>query len=204
MGESPTFAERLGSFIGDEPDHRMSIRSFSDAMLKRTPRPRGSTRAMIHRYLKKDGPEPPPEFIRAAADILVTNPEWLAFGKGHRTPEEEAAGAVADARPPDDDVNILTADPADIEKGFLDGLPGLGRAGVASWHVLGDLYSQYSRSRTHIMVREIHEAGAPDDPLAYKKVFRRAQIAEAKQVAKIVGAGATAAGVRQVRKEKGG
>lgn len=81
MPEQTTVGQRLSQFIGDEPDKKMSIRAFAAAMKAREPRPKGSTRAMIHRYLA-GAPEPPADFITAAADVLNLNPEWLAFGRG--------------------------------------------------------------------------------------------------------------------------
>lgn len=73
----------------------MSIRAFAKAMQDREPRPRGSTRAMVHRYLS--GATPPSDFIAAAADVLALNPEWLAFDKGHPTAgHDEVAGIAAE------------------------------------------------------------------------------------------------------------
>lgn len=102
-----TVAERLGRYIGDGPEARMSIRSFAKAMKKREPRPRGSTRAMIHRYLEAgaDGPLPPSDFIEAAADELGLNPEWLAFGKGEPDEGREAVAGVSAEREAPGDVN---------------------------------------------------------------------------------------------------
>jgi hypothetical protein len=84
--------KRLSEFIGDGPGKRMSIRAFAEAMRNLEPRPRGSTRAMIHRYLA--GKQPPSDFITAAADVLQLNPEWLAFDKGAPTREDAAVAAA--------------------------------------------------------------------------------------------------------------
>ncbi|MBA3340446.1 MAG: hypothetical protein H0W30_01205 [Gemmatimonadaceae bacterium] len=93
-----TIGERLGMYVGDGPDKTMSIRSFAAEMLKRRPRPKGSTRAMIHRYLA--GATPPSEFTSAAAQVLELNPEWLAFEIGHPTPAHAEAAAVSSGAAP--------------------------------------------------------------------------------------------------------
>ena len=103
-----TYAQRLGSLIGDEPGRVMSIRAFAEAMRARKPRPPGSTRAMIHRYLKGDGPEPAPEFTRAAADILGVRPAWLAFEDGEVTWDLQYRRYSADV--PDDERRPWTRD----------------------------------------------------------------------------------------------
>ena len=90
MAHKPV-GERLAEFIGEGPGKRMSIREFATRMARHPSKPRGHTRAMIHRYLT--GSEPPLEFTRAAADTLGLNPEWLALGLGSPT----AAHAEADA-----------------------------------------------------------------------------------------------------------
>lgn len=91
-----TVADRLSEYIGDEDGKRMSIRAFAEAMKSREPRPKGSTRAMIHRYLEAgpEGPVPSLDFIEAAADQLGLAPGWLAFGTDEPTRAEEV-GAIA-------------------------------------------------------------------------------------------------------------
>ena len=78
MTGDSTVGKRLSRYIGDGPEARMSVRAFAQAMYARKPKPRGSARAMIHRYLA--GAKPPTDFIAAAADVLQIRPEWLAFG----------------------------------------------------------------------------------------------------------------------------
>jgi hypothetical protein len=95
-----TAGERLRRFLGEGPDARMSVRAFAARMQEREPRPKGSTRAMIHRYLS--GAQPPADFLEAAADQLGLNPEWLAFGRGEPTTTdatvaEEGRRTVGDA-----------------------------------------------------------------------------------------------------------
>ena len=115
MTDEQTVGERLGEYIGDGEGKAMSIRAFAKAMAQRNPRPSGSTRAMIHRYL--GGAAPPSEFISAAAAILGINPAWLAFGVGQPT----AAHAVAES------TMTATAEPK-----FIGGLATNGpRASVA-------------------------------------------------------------------------
>lgn len=87
-------AERLKRYIGDEPGKRMSIRRFSELMQARQPKPRGSTRTMIHLYLRDDSSTPRIEFLEAAAAILDVSPEWLRSGKGQPTPLLTAAATA--------------------------------------------------------------------------------------------------------------
>lgn len=86
MPDESTIAGRLGSLIGNDDRHTMTIRTFAQKMKDHKPRPPGSTRAMVHRYLKEDGPEPPPKFLAVAAEKLNVNALWLAFDIGPRTP----------------------------------------------------------------------------------------------------------------------
>jgi len=83
-----TVSGRLRSLLGDDERHRMSIRSFAAEMRSLEPRPPGSARTMIHRYLREDGPEPSLAFLTPAARILGVEVAWLAFGDGPRTNEE--------------------------------------------------------------------------------------------------------------------
>ncbi len=94
MDDLTTVGGRLGSLIGD--GRRISIRAFAKAMQERDPRPPGSTRAMIHRYLKENGPEPPGGFMAAAAVILNVNKIWLAFGEGHPTEADAVLARTAE------------------------------------------------------------------------------------------------------------
>lgn len=91
-----SITDRLRTLIGDEAEHVMSIRSFADAMRNRKPRPAGSTRAMIHRYLKGTA-TPPLDFLTAAAAVLKVRVEWLTFGHGHPSRAHEV-GALGTAR----------------------------------------------------------------------------------------------------------
>jgi hypothetical protein len=55
----------------------------------------GTSRQMIYRYLKPDGPKPPEEFLRAAAEILdPVRYEWLATGDGEMEKPRETARVV--------------------------------------------------------------------------------------------------------------
>ena len=74
-----------------------SKRAFAEAMAETGVR--GSTRTMIHRYLRGD-PEPPPRVLRAAAEVLGVSPEYLIRGEGPRTETERKAAlrAVKPAR----------------------------------------------------------------------------------------------------------
>jgi hypothetical protein len=87
--------KRLARYLGDGPGKRKSIRAFAEEMKNREPRPPGSSRAMIHRYLA--GTAPPADFIYAAADVLGLRRDWLAFGEGAPTAEEEAVASAAEA-----------------------------------------------------------------------------------------------------------
>ena len=99
--EDGTLADRLRSLIGDDHGrHQMSIRAFWDTMKTRRPRPRGSSRAMIHRYLRGEGPPPPEDFVRAASAVLGVRPSWLAFGDGEATWERQATKTASDDRGP--------------------------------------------------------------------------------------------------------
>ena len=92
MPDESTIAGRLRGYIGGTEKHTMSIRRFAEVMWEYEPRPRGSTRAMIHRYLKVDGHEPPLSFLRVAAKVLGIRLEWLINGGGERTQERQDLG----------------------------------------------------------------------------------------------------------------
>lgn len=92
--DEKTAGDRLNQLVGAGPGKRMTISGFHRALQRRKPKPRGSTRGMIHRYLK--GAVPPAEFIEAAADILGVSPEWLAFGRGPMTEPEQELGRSSD------------------------------------------------------------------------------------------------------------
>jgi len=89
--------KRLARYIGDGPGKVKSIRAFAAEMRERDPRPKGSTRAMVHRYLS--GATPPSDFIEAAADVLGLRREWLAFGQGGPTVAEGIAEAASSEQP---------------------------------------------------------------------------------------------------------
>lgn len=94
-----TFGERLALSIksfGPRPRGRQgadgSIRGFQIELSRyeRGLHGKGATRQMVHRYLKKDGPEPPADFIKEAAKILSpVRYEWLATGTGEMTEVEQ-------------------------------------------------------------------------------------------------------------------
>lgn len=92
MPDQSAIAGRLREYIGDDDGHTMSIRAFAKAMENHEPRPAGSTRAMVHRYLKEDGPEPPLAFLRVAATVLEIRPAWLITHSGERTQERQDQG----------------------------------------------------------------------------------------------------------------
>lgn len=98
MTKKRTVGERLAEYVGDGTGKAMSIRSFAKAMRLRTPRPKGSTRAMVHRYLA--GATPPSDFTEAAAETLGLNPEWLAYEIGHPTKAHAEAAAVSSGTAP--------------------------------------------------------------------------------------------------------
>lgn len=82
-------ATRLREAIAESPVRK--IRAFHRAMKDKDVT--GTTRSMIHRYLNKEDPVPPPlDFLTAAAEVTGARVAWLAFGDGERT---EAAEALA-------------------------------------------------------------------------------------------------------------
>jgi hypothetical protein len=87
--DEQTVGDRLKEHIGR--GRRMSIRAFAKQMSEKRPRPPGTTRAMIHRYLA--GAEPPAAFIDAAAELLGVNREWLARGRGPRNEADALAAS---------------------------------------------------------------------------------------------------------------
>jgi len=97
MTTKRTVGERLALHIGTGKP--MSVRSFAAAMRARKPRPRGSTRAMVHRYLKGTT-TPRSDFIAAAAATLGLNAEWLESGTGHETPGSATVAAIANVSQP--------------------------------------------------------------------------------------------------------
>lgn len=150
-----TIGYRLRQVIGDDPGCVMSIRQFAGRMAARKPRPPGSTRAMIHRYLANTGkpPTPPSAFLAAAADVLDVRAEWLAFGIGHPTPlhalEEQAARAVIAEAPEHimQDIRAGFASEADPrEPGWLDqaGLFAVA-ALINAWRLKVDGYARALR-----------------------------------------------------------
>lgn len=155
MRQKDTIADRLRAVIGDEPRCVMSIRQFAEYMTARTPRPPGSTRAMIHRYLANNAkpPTPPAAFLVAAAEVLSVNTEWLAFGIGHPTSlheVEEQAARAAIAEAPEhimQDIRAGFASEADPrEPGWLDqaGLFAVA-ALINAWRLKVDGYARALR-----------------------------------------------------------
>lgn len=71
-------SSRLQAAIDKWPEQR-GVRTLAELLKGRSPRPRGSTPAMIHRYLR-GAVTPPLEFIQAAADVLGVDASWLAGG----------------------------------------------------------------------------------------------------------------------------
>lgn len=94
MATKGTVGARLAEYIGVGADKKMSVRAFAAAMARRTPRPKGSTRAMVNRY-RKGTTTPRSDFIAAAAATLGLNAEWLASGTGPETPGSELVAAIA-------------------------------------------------------------------------------------------------------------
>lgn len=71
-----------------------SIREFQREMQARgAPR---STYPTINSYLKDEN-EPPTSFFTEAASLLGVRPEWLAFGTGEQTDQQEAIARLAEA-----------------------------------------------------------------------------------------------------------
>lgn len=198
-----SISERLQKELKDQKP-AWTTRKFQIAVEKEAGEgARGTSYASVYEYVEGKGrTEPPLSFLRPAARVLGVSPRWLAFGGRYRTLEEEAAGAVADSGGASGDDSNLTASRADLEKAFLEGLPALSAAGPASWHTIGDLYSQYSSARIEDILgpgmregMELVASGKDHDPVAYKQVTQRAQIAAARRVAELVGAAAKAADV---------
>ena len=159
----------------------------------------GSSYANVHAYFSGKT-QPSVGFLREAATALRVNPEWLAFERGHRTPEEADAATIGNARSSKEDTGDLSVTTAELEVALQEGLPALSRAGPASWHAIAELYAEYVRfhlidvfgppARAGI---ERVASGLDHDPVAYKREFQQAQLAAAKRAAAIVGATASAA-----------
>jgi transcriptional regulator with XRE-family HTH domain len=64
------------------------VRTFMRALQAMDPRPRGSSYAMIHRYMSGEH-EPGLDFIKAAAEVLNVRETWLATGDGAMTVAEQ-------------------------------------------------------------------------------------------------------------------
>ena len=173
-------------------------------VISKTGKKRGTSYGTVWSYVNGQAPlEPRREVVEALAEVLSPErdhllPHFLMFGEGPRTLAEAAAGAVADAGDSDD--SNLTADRAELEKAFLEGLPALSAAGAASWHAIGDLYSQYvSAHGVNIFVPVMREgmervaSGEDHDPAAFKEKAQLAQVEAARRVAELVGAAAKAA-----------
>jgi hypothetical protein len=77
-GTGNIIGTRLQAAIDQWPE-QLGVRTLAELLKQRSPRPRGSTPAMIHRYLR-GAVTPPLEFIQAAADVLGADPSWLAGG----------------------------------------------------------------------------------------------------------------------------
>jgi hypothetical protein len=88
-----TLAGRLrwAVFEHQPPEGRQrGLRLFQRKIDDRTPAVPGSSLSAIQSYLRGDA-EPTPRFLLAAAQLLAVRPEWLAWGIGAPTEEEEAA-----------------------------------------------------------------------------------------------------------------
>ena len=86
QGVASTEAERLRTAIQRWGGPK-AVAAFSRAMQERGAR--GATRESIHQVLRRR--EPSLSFVREAAAVLGVTPDWLAFGTGPATPEEETA-----------------------------------------------------------------------------------------------------------------
>lgn len=65
-----------------------SIRYFEKKLKRHAPNLRGTSRQTIYRYLDAES-DPPPGFIRAAAEVMSIRDEWLASGQGAMDEEAE-------------------------------------------------------------------------------------------------------------------
>lgn len=77
-------AHRLETAIAER--FNGSIRAFQQALQERGAR--GSAYASVHSYVKGEA-IPSLEFVETAADVLGVRPEWLGFGRGEPTEEQE-------------------------------------------------------------------------------------------------------------------
>ena len=87
-------SSRLQAAIDKWPERR-GVRTLAELLKGRSPRPRGSTPAMIHRYLR-GAVTPPVEFIQAAADVLGVDASWLAGGSSVPAAETPWVTSVRD------------------------------------------------------------------------------------------------------------
>lgn len=154
---------------------------------------RGTSYGTIWSYVNGHAPlEPRREVVEALAAVLspphdpLLSP-FLLFGDGSRTRAEAAAEAVADGREASDDDAAYSAD---LEKAFLEGLPALSTAGAASWHAIGDLYSQF-----YVAYAPDIASGGGEKLVSVKWEDRRVHVEAARRVAELVAAAATLADV---------
>lgn len=196
------YGSRLERALQEGP-RPLTVRQFARELKARYPKLRGTSAGGVREYVKGSITSPRMELLQAMADVLDVRRDWLAFNQGAMTEAEEHArmqvGAVARGR-----VRDMDPHPTDLEAAFLAGLPALENAGPASWHVVGELYALYTRSRFAEIMR----------PLLRAHVDRRARgeepspsfndladtgkgelTARAKRVGEMVAAGAKSAGV---------
>jgi len=149
----------------------LSIRGFQETIDKRDVR--GTSYAMIHRYLK-DETEPPLGFIREASDILGVRVAWLATGQGEMSPEAEASDALQRTLAAERDQG------ADVHfdvKAVLDANPFLREVPI---HVEMHFVDSWVGSTGYLSARSVFSGSGPgpmDDPVKLGNKLAEAMLA---------------------------
>ncbi len=95
MRHKPTdgYADRLTKARTEGPNP-MSVRGLHRAVKQSFPDLRGTSYGGIRQYAEGKVKNPRVELLRAIAEVLGVRGDWLAFGEGPRTKEEEAKEAA--------------------------------------------------------------------------------------------------------------
>ncbi len=91
------YGERLQRALLEGP-RPMSIRQLGAEMEHRHPEMRGATYGGVRQYAAGNIANPRVELLRAIADVLGVRADWLVFGEGEMTEEEEAARVEVEER----------------------------------------------------------------------------------------------------------
>lgn len=123
------YAERLAIALQRGP-RPMSVRRLQRKLAGEYPGLRGTTYGGVRQYAEGKVLNPRMELLRAIAEVLEVRGDWLAFGTGEMTRDQQEAREAADAAGPGLDAFNQQLDRA-LREGLRAGLPGLEDVGLA-------------------------------------------------------------------------